>query len=123
MVHLGYSLLFTEQLSRIDDAEMNTLWGFIGLRTGSKGAGWEAPGTEAFSVEKRAGEDACATLGGEFRRFAGVLELLFGLAEGAAAHHHPRDDHTLKVWDLETGLPLAPFHCDAGARCCAFAGD
>ena len=30
-------------------------------------------------------------------------------------------DKTLKVWDLESGLLLATFHCDAAARCCAFA--
>ncbi len=32
-------------------------------------------------------------------------------------------DKTLKVWDLDTGVPVATFHCDAPARCCAFAGD
>jgi WD40 repeat protein len=31
-------------------------------------------------------------------------------------------DQALKVWDLETGLPLVRFHCDAGLRCCTFAG-
>jgi WD40 repeat protein len=31
------------------------------------------------------------------------------------------EDHTLKVWDLKTGLLIATFHCDAAARCCAFA--
>jgi WD40 repeat protein len=30
-------------------------------------------------------------------------------------------DYTLKVWDLETGLPLVRFHCDARLRCCTFA--
>jgi WD40 repeat protein len=30
-------------------------------------------------------------------------------------------DNTLKVWDLATGLPVATFHCDAPAFCCAFA--
>ena len=28
-------------------------------------------------------------------------------------------DKTLKVWDLSSGLPVAIFHCDAGAECCA----
>jgi len=27
------------------------------------------------------------------------------------------------VWDLDTGLPIATFHCDAPARCCAFADE
>ena len=30
-------------------------------------------------------------------------------------------DHTLKVWELDTGLLIATFHCDAPAACCAFA--
>ena len=30
-------------------------------------------------------------------------------------------DHTLRVWDLETGTPVATFTCDAPALCCAFA--
>ena len=29
-------------------------------------------------------------------------------------------DNTLKVWDLETGMLIATFHCDAPALCCAF---
>jgi WD40 repeat protein len=32
------------------------------------------------------------------------------------------DDNTLRVWDIETGLALATFHCDAPVFCCAFAG-
>jgi WD40 repeat protein len=32
-------------------------------------------------------------------------------------------DNTLKVWDFETGLLIATFHCDGSARCCAFAGE
>jgi WD40 repeat protein len=38
-------------------------------------------------------------------------------------------DKTLKVWDLDTGLVIATFYCDAPALCCAcgeqqiFAGD
>jgi WD40 repeat protein len=31
------------------------------------------------------------------------------------------DDSTLKLWDLETGVALATFHCDASAACCAIA--
>ena len=31
-------------------------------------------------------------------------------------------DHTLKVWDLETGALVPTLTCDAVARCCAFAG-
>jgi WD40 repeat protein len=31
-------------------------------------------------------------------------------------------DRTLKVWDLETGKPLATFSCDYPASCCTFAG-
>ena len=31
-------------------------------------------------------------------------------------------DNTLKLWDLDTGLLIATFHCDGDARCCAFAG-
>lgn len=30
-------------------------------------------------------------------------------------------DNTLEVWDLESGLALATFHCDASVYCCAFA--
>jgi hypothetical protein len=30
-------------------------------------------------------------------------------------------DKTLEVWDLETGLLIVTFHCDAPARCCACA--
>jgi WD40 repeat protein len=30
-------------------------------------------------------------------------------------------DNTLRVWDLDTGLCIATFHCEAPARCCAFA--
>jgi len=33
------------------------------------------------------------------------------------------EDKTLKVWDLETGLAIARFQCDAYPTCCAFAGD
>jgi hypothetical protein len=32
------------------------------------------------------------------------------------------EDHTLKVWDLETCAPLATFTCDSVARCCTLAG-
>jgi WD40 repeat protein len=31
------------------------------------------------------------------------------------------EDKTLKVWDLRTGLPIATFHCDGPALCCACA--
>ena len=30
------------------------------------------------------------------------------------------EDKTLKVWDVESGVLLATFTCDAAARCCAF---
>jgi hypothetical protein len=30
-------------------------------------------------------------------------------------------DQTLKVWDLESGMALATFTCDAGLHCCTFA--
>ena len=30
-------------------------------------------------------------------------------------------DNTLKLWDLETGLSIATFRCEAGAHCCVFA--
>src|SRR5580658_3935580 len=30
-------------------------------------------------------------------------------------------DKALKVWDLDGGQCIATFHCDAPARCCAFA--
>ena len=29
-------------------------------------------------------------------------------------------DKTLKVWDVDTGLLVVTFYCDAPARCCAF---
>ena len=29
-------------------------------------------------------------------------------------------DKTLNVWDVESGVLLAAFTCDAAARCCAF---
>jgi WD40 repeat protein len=32
------------------------------------------------------------------------------------------EDKTLWVWDLDAGLPIAAFTCDAEALCCAFAG-
>jgi hypothetical protein len=32
-------------------------------------------------------------------------------------------DSTLKVWGLETALPLATFHCDARALHCACLGN
>jgi hypothetical protein len=32
------------------------------------------------------------------------------------------NDSTLKVWDLETGLPLVRLHCDASLRRCTCAG-
>ena len=32
-------------------------------------------------------------------------------------------DHTLKVWDLETGKIGATFTCDSDALCCSFAGN
>jgi len=32
-------------------------------------------------------------------------------------------DKTLKVWDLDTGLPIATFHCDGPANCCACADE
>jgi WD40 repeat protein len=33
------------------------------------------------------------------------------------------DDHTLKVWDLETTRLITTFQCDWSARCCAFADE
>ena len=30
---------------------------------------------------------------------------------------------TLNVWHLDTGRLIATFHCDAPARCCAFADE
>ncbi len=32
-------------------------------------------------------------------------------------------DHTLRVWDLESGTCLAVFTCDAAIRCCAWGGE
>jgi WD40 repeat protein len=29
-------------------------------------------------------------------------------------------DRTLKAWDLNAGLLIATFHCDAAMSCCAF---
>ena len=29
-------------------------------------------------------------------------------------------DKTLRVWDLQTGLLIATFHCETVAGCCAF---
>jgi WD40 repeat protein len=31
------------------------------------------------------------------------------------------DDHTLKVWELETGTLIATFSCDTSVECCDFA--
>ena len=31
-------------------------------------------------------------------------------------------DHTLKIWNVESGELLATFTCDAAMRCCAFNG-
>jgi len=33
------------------------------------------------------------------------------------------EDKTLKVWDLDSGLLIATFHCEAIALCCAFADE
>lgn len=33
------------------------------------------------------------------------------------------DDNTLKLWDVESGMPLATFTCDGYAFCCAFIND
>jgi WD40 repeat protein len=30
-------------------------------------------------------------------------------------------DHTLKVWDLESGASIATFYCDGYASCCTWA--
>jgi hypothetical protein len=35
----------------------------------------------------------------------------------------PLSDRPLKIWDLETGLPFVPFHCDANALCCTLASN
>jgi hypothetical protein len=32
-------------------------------------------------------------------------------------------DKTLKVWELESGAPVATFTCDSAALCCAFIGN
>jgi WD40 repeat protein len=29
-------------------------------------------------------------------------------------------DHTVKLWDLDTGEVIATFTCDGAARCCAY---
>jgi hypothetical protein len=29
----------------------------------------------------------------------------------------------LRVWDLESGVLIATFHCEGAARCCAFADE
>jgi WD40 repeat protein len=33
------------------------------------------------------------------------------------------DDHTLKVWNVETGALISTFTCDGPANCCAFTGN
>jgi len=50
--------------------------------------------------------------------FIGVAVSADGRCAVAASH-----DKTLKVWDVETGKPIATFTCDGGVRCCAFAAD
>src|ERR1035437_2630122 len=59
------------------------------------------------------------------RTLAGHSHVVSGVAvtpDGKRAVSASRD-HTLKVWDLDTGLVIATFHCDGSAQCCAFVDD
>jgi hypothetical protein len=62
--------------------------------------------------------------GRELRTLQGHSGGVYGVAvssdgrRAVSASH----DNTLKVWDLEVGAVVATFTCDAGAKCCAFAG-
>ena len=60
---------------------------------------------------------ALRTLEGHSGSVSGVAVSPDGKRAASASY-----DKTLRVWDLETGLTLATFHCDARAMCCAFAG-
>ena len=63
--------------------------------------------------------------GGALRTLEGHSDTVNGVAvtpdgrRAVSASH----DHTLKAWDLESGVLLATFHCDAPATCCACAGN
>jgi WD40 repeat protein len=61
---------------------------------------------------------ALRTLKGHSALVSGVAVTADGKRVVSASY-----DKTLKVWDLETGLAFVTFHCDAGARCCTFAGN
>ncbi len=61
--------------------------------------------------------------GGVLRTLEGHSDSVSGVAvspDGKRAAS-ASDDQTLKVWDLDTGIALATFHCDAHATCCTFA--
>jgi WD40 repeat protein len=61
---------------------------------------------------------ALRTLEGHASHVSGVALTLDGRRVISASW-----DKTLKVWDLDNGLLLATFHCDAPARCCACADE
>jgi WD40 repeat protein len=63
------------------------------------------------------GTGLLGTLEGHSHPVNGVAVSLDGRRAVSAS-----SDRTLKVWDLETGRPMATFSCDYPASCCTFAG-
>ncbi len=63
--------------------------------------------------------------GRALRTLEGHSDSVYGVAVTADGKRavSASGDKTLKVWDLETGMLLATFHCDASALCCTFAGN
>ena len=62
--------------------------------------------------------------GQKLRTLEGHSASVLGVAVSPDGRHalSASYDHTLKVWDLDSGTIVTTFTCDAGARCCAFAG-
>jgi hypothetical protein len=58
------------------------------------------------------------TLEGHSGQVHGVAVTPDGKRAVSASH-----DNTLKVWDLDSGLLIATFHCNGSARCCACADE
>jgi WD40 repeat protein len=60
---------------------------------------------------------ALRTLEGHAADVSGVAVTADGKRADSAS-----GDNTLKMWDLESGVCLATFQCDASVGCCAWSG-